>query len=305
MNTEVFIELDHLSKSFRDIQAVDKLSLKVFKGDVYGFLGPNGAGKSTTIRMMLSLITPTSGNISLFGQNLSQNRKQILQRIGALIEKPDFYNWLSAFKNLEILGKLSNVHNLPDKIMEVLEIVGLEERAHSRVKTYSQGMRQRLGIAQALLHNPELMILDEPSNGLDPQGQKEMRTLIRSLNTQKGITIVISSHILAEIEQIASRMVIIDKGKAIVEGDVEQLLNASDMNVKIEVDNPAMAVRAIENTKWKSKLTETSNGKLNFKMDRSEIPSLTSYFYKNGLKIFSINPKRSLEDYFISITEHE
>ena len=305
MNTEVFIELDHLSKSFRDIKAVDKLSLKVFKGDVYGFLGPNGAGKSTTIRMMISLITPTSGNIRLFGQNLSQNRRQILQRIGSLIEKPDFYNWLSAFKNLEILGKLSNVNNLQGKIMEVLKIVGLEGRAHSKVKTYSQGMRQRLGIAQALLHDPELMILDEPSNGLDPQGQKEMRTLIRSLNTQKGITIAISSHILAEIEQIAGRMVIIDKGKAIVEGDVEQLLNASDMNVKIEVDNPAMAVRAIENTKWKSKLTEISNGKLNFKMDRSEIPSLTSYIDKNGLKIFSIDPKRSLEDYFISITEHE
>ena len=147
------IEVKNLSKQFKEVRAVDNLSLNVFRGDVFGFLGPNGAGKSTTIRMLLSLITPTEGEISIFGLSLKQKRNDILRKVGAIVEKPDFYGYLSAYKNLEILGKLSGINPSREKIIEILELVGLEKRAKSKVKTYSHGMKQRLGIAQALLHN--------------------------------------------------------------------------------------------------------------------------------------------------------
>jgi len=305
LEKEVYVELNNLSKTFHSIKAVDNLTLKVYRGDIYGFLGPNGAGKSTTIRMILSLIKPTSGSIKLFGQDFTTNRYKTLNRIGALIEKPDFYKYLSAYKNLEILGELSNVKDLDTKIMDVLELVGLTERANSRIKTYSQGMRQRLGIAQSLLHNPDLIILDEPSNGLDPQGQKEIRTLIQSINNEKGITFVISSHILTEIEQIANRMVIINHGKVVVEGEVDKLLNSYGMNVRFEVENTPKALEIIKNSEWVNKLEEVSNNKLSFRLEHDEIPLLNLFFVQNKLKIFTVDPMRSLEDYFISITGDE
>ena len=300
-----YIELDGLCKNFRHIKAVDNLSLKVFKGDVYGFLGPNGAGKSTCIRMILSLIKPTAGKISVFGKELSANKLGILNRIGALIERPDFYNWLSAYKNLEILGKLSGVRELDKRIHEVLDLVGLEERAFSKVKTYSQGMKQRLGLAQSLLHDPDLIILDEPSNGLDPQGQKEMRNLIRTINAEKGITLLISSHILSEVEHIANRMVIINKGQAIVEGDVAQLLTESILNVYYTLGDPLKAEGHIMHSNWSNIFKGRINGRLLFEMEKDQIPQLSDFFSEQGLTIFAIEPKRSLEDYFISITEHE
>ena len=178
MPEENIIEIKNLSKSFKELKAVNNLSLNVFKGDVFGFLGPNGAGKSTTIRMLLSLINPTSGDIKIFGKPLKEKRLEILKKIGAIVEKPDFYSFLSAYKNLEILGRLSETDVSRKRIMELLELVGLEKRFKSKVKTFSHGMKQRLGIAQALLHDPELIILDEPTTGLDPQGMKEIRDLI-------------------------------------------------------------------------------------------------------------------------------
>ena len=175
MPDERIIEISNLSKEFKEVKAVNDLSLNVFKGDVFGFLGPNGAGKSTTIRMLLSLINPDEGEIKIFGKSLKNERISILKRIGAIVEKPDFYGYLSAYKNLEILGRISGKNVSRNRIMEVLELVGLEKRYRSKVKTFSHGMKQRLGLAQSLLHDPDLIILDEPTTGLDPQGMKEIR----------------------------------------------------------------------------------------------------------------------------------
>jgi ABC-2 type transport system ATP-binding protein len=226
------IKIRGLSKLFGDIQAVDNLNMNVYQQDIYGFLGPNGSGKSTTIRMMLSLVRPDSGIIEIFGLPLQGNRKAILGRIGALVEKPDLYDYLTAFKNLEILASYSGKKVTDKKIMEVLKITGIHERAEGKVKTFSKGMKQRLGIAQAILHDPELIILDEPTSGLDPQGVKDVRDLILHLNRDMHKTILLSSHQLHEIEQVANRMIIIDKGKTIVEGEVNDLLKIKGQNLE-------------------------------------------------------------------------
>ncbi|MDQ6761148.1 MAG: ABC transporter ATP-binding protein, partial [Bacteroidota bacterium] len=176
------IEVENLTKKFKEITAVNDLSFHVNEGDVYGFLGQNGAGKSTTIRMLLTLIKPTSGSISIFTKDLFSHREEILKRTGAIIEKPDLYNYLTAYDNVAFLAKLSGKKASRSLIMQFLKMVGLEERAGSRVKTFSQGMKQRLGIAVALIHDPALIILDEPTNGLDPQGIADTRELIKNLS---------------------------------------------------------------------------------------------------------------------------
>ena len=302
---EPFIEIHNLSKHYGPIKAVDDLSMQVLPGDIYGFLGPNGSGKSTTIRMMLSLIRPTSGQIMLFGQDLAKDRFKTLSRLGALIEKPDFYNYLSARKNLEILGKLSDISNLQSRVDEVLDIVGLRPRAKSIVRTYSLGMKQRLGIAQALLHKPDLIVLDEPTNGLDPQGQKEIRDLIKSLNLDNNITILISSHILYEIEQIANRMVIIDKGKALVEGSVQDLVNAQDRQVAFVISDIAACLKLISNTLWAGKVIKSDEERIYFKINKDEIPHLNTFLVENKFQIFAVEPVRSLEDFFLQLTYDE
>lgn len=299
---EAYIQFDNVSKDYKNFKAVKNLSLTVNKGDIYAFLGPNGAGKSTSIRMLLSLIKPTSGSINLFGHDLNVERYKTLSRIGALIEKPDFYKYLTAEKNLRLLGEISNVENLDSKIDEVLELVKLSDRRDSKFKTFSQGMKQRLGIAQTLLHDPDLIVLDEPANGLDPQGQKEMRNLIKDINN-KGITIVISSHILAEVEQIANRMVIINKGQKVVEGEVQELLLGSGMRLTVIVDDSEKAKKAIEGTRWESVYEKEYDNKLYFRIPKNDIPELNNFLTQKELKVFSLEPVRSLEDYFISMTE--
>lgn len=302
MALEIFISIQHLSKKFSDILAVDDLSLTVLEKDIYGFLGPNGAGKSTSIRMLLSLISKDKGEIKIFNQSLTNNRSKILQRIGALIEKPDFYPYLSAYKNLELLSRYSLNKIEKNRIFEVLDLVGLKERAKSKVKTYSQGMRQRLGIAQSLLHNPDLLILDEPGNGLDPQGTKEIRDLILHLNKDEGKTIFISSHILSEVEQIANRMVILNKGKAIVEGNVADLLNSDNLKVKFVVNDYLKALQVIENTIFKNKLDFHDNHDLKFSLKKNEVGDLNKLFVENGIRVEAINSLRNLEEYFLEIT---
>ena len=228
------ISVTNLSKKFKDITAVDGLSFTVNEGDVYGFLGQNGAGKSTTIRMLLSLIKPTGGDINIFDKNLFTHRNEILKQTGAVIEKPDLYKYLSAYENLSIFAKMSGIKVTRDLLMQQLKLVGLEDRAQSKVKTFSQGMKQRLGIAVALVHSPRLIILDEPTNGLDPQGIADMRNLILYLSKEMGKTIVVSSHLLSEIEIIANRILIINKGKKVVEGNAAALLDPAKTIVEIE-----------------------------------------------------------------------
>lgn len=297
------IQVSDLSKSYKDFKAVNELNLTVYKGDVYGFLGPNGAGKSTTIRMLLTLIYPSSGEIKIFDKALNQHRNEILSRLGAIVEKPDFYGYLTAYKNLELLGKISGKSISAQRIMEVLELVGLKERYASKVKTYSQGMKQRLGFAQAILHDPELIILDEPTNGLDPQGMKDMRDLILHLSHDLNKTVFISSHILNEVELMANRMVILNKGKAVVEGNVQELLNSGEMSVTFEFDKQAQARASIATTNWEQKLISSTERSLVFSLLSSQIPELNAFFVQHQIAVQSIVPLRSLENYFLSLTD--
>ncbi len=301
-SVEKVIQISSLSKRFKDLLAVDELELHVNRGDVFGFLGPNGAGKSTTIRMMLSLVSPTSGTINIFGKSLLENRKEILTNIGAIVEKPDFYQYLPAIKNLEILAKISGKEVSSKRIVELLDLVGLKDRAKSKVKTYSHGMKQRLGIAQALLHDPELIVLDEPTTGLDPQGMKEIRDLILRLSKDENKTIFLSSHILSEIELVANRMIIINKGKKIVEGEVSNLLNSNKVKVTVEVENIVTVKNILETTKWLNQIESISANKINFNLEQNEIPLLNKFLVENGIMVSALVPVRSLEDYFLNIT---
>lgn len=302
MNSEKIIEIKNLTKDFKEVKAVDNLNLNVYRGDVFGFLGPNGAGKSTTIRMLLSLIRPSQGSIKIFNKSINEHRIDILKNIGAIVEKPDFYKNLSAFKNLEILGRISGKNITKNRIMEMLEIVGLEKRANSKVKTYSHGMKQRLGIAQALLHDPELIILDEPTTGLDPQGMKEIRDLILLLISEQKKTIFLSSHILHEVELVANRMIIINKGMTKVEGYVQDLLKSNFVKVTFEVDNENKCIELLKESRWMEKFNSTSNGKIIFTLENEEIHLLNKFLVEGGIEIRAIIPTRSLEDYFLKIT---
>lgn len=304
-NSEKIIEINNLTKTFKDLTAVNQLFLNVYRGDVFGFLGPNGAGKSTTIRMLLTLISPTSGSIKIFGESITQQRENILKRIGAIVEKPDFYGYLTAFKNLELLGKTSGLNPTRKQIMEILELVGLEKRWKSKVKTYSHGMKQRLGIAQSLLHDPELIILDEPTTGLDPQGMKEIRDLIILLSKEKGKTIFLSSHILSEVEIVANRMIIINKGTTVVEGTVKDLLNSSSLKVKFEFSNFAAAAEVINNSELIKKVDEKYDNAFIFTLTKEEISGVNKFFVDKNIEVEAIVPKRSLEEYFLQLTEKE
>ena len=300
MNT--ILEINHLSKKYKDFNAVDDLSFSVNRGDVYGFLGQNGAGKSTTIRMMLTLIEPTSGEIKIFGKSLHENRHEILSKIGAVIERPDLYKYLTAYENLKLFAKLSNVHVTHKLLMDQLDMVGLADRSDSKVKTYSQGMKQRLGIGIALVHNPDLIILDEPTNGLDPQGIADIRNLILKLSTEMGKTVVVSSHLLSEIELIANRMIIIHKGKKIVEGFVKDLLDPSKTLVEIETTDNEFAKSVLKNSAFATMVVD-NNDKLHLTMNKTEISTLIKIMVESNVQIIAVTPRHSLEDYFLNLTK--
>jgi ABC-2 type transport system ATP-binding protein len=291
----------NLSKKFKKRFAVRNLNLEVFPGDIFGFLGPNGAGKSTTIRMLLTLIKPTEGDVHLFGHSVLKNRYGALKNVGGMVEKPDFYLYLSAVRNLEQVAALQGGTTLK-RIFEVLELVGLKDRAHDRVKTYSHGMKQRLGIAQALLNDPELIVLDEPTNGLDPQGTKEIRELILLLAREKK-TVVLSSHLLSEIELVANRMAVINRGELVVQGDVKSLLDSGEHHVVITGSPPVRIRKVLASRASKVRSFRKQGEEYHAVMEFSDVPPLVKLLVKNGVNIGSVIPRRSLEDYFLSITE--
>lgn len=296
------IEVNNLSKNFREVTAVSDLSFTVNEGDVYGFLGQNGAGKSTTIRMLLTLIKPTIGSIRIFGEDLFAHPKKVLRQIGAIIEKPDLYKYLSAYDNISIFAKLSGVRISKDDLINRLHMVGLEERAFSKVTTFSQGMKQRLGIAVALVHDPKLIILDEPTNGLDPQGIADMRKLITDLSHIHRKTVLVSSHLLSEIQLVANRMLIIHKGKKMVEGNVADLLDPTHSSIYIQTDNDEAARIKLQSSKWHNHLQSVAGSGLQLKMNRADVPGLVNDLVSMNIQVISINPMNSLEDYFLSLT---
>jgi ABC-type multidrug transport system ATPase subunit len=298
---EKIIEVAHLVKYYGKFKAVDDASFDVFRGDVYGFLGPNGAGKSTTIRTLLSLIKPSSGQIKIFNKNITSHRHYILQRIGCIVEKPDFYNYLSAEKNLEVFARISGLSISKKRVHEIIEFVGLKGREKDKLRSYSHGMKQRLGIAQTLIHDPELIILDEPTTGLDPQGIIDIRNLILQLKNERNKTILLSSHILSEIELIANRMVIISKGKTIVEGSVNELLNAQDMVVSFQVDDVEKAKQIAMQSSLNVVFDKTVGKNLAIHLSQDKVPLLNKMLCDNGINVFSIEAKRKLEDYFLKL----
>ena len=300
MPDEIILETTGLGKRYKKRWAVSDLNLAVRRGDVFGFLGPNGAGKSTTIRMILTLVKPTTGGVRLFGTDVTR-RRDALGRVGGLVERPDFYLYLSARRNLEIVAAL---RGYPDRrqIDEVLEIVGLLSRANDAVKTISHGMKQRLGIAQALLGSPDLIILDEPTSGLDPQGIKEVRELIRRLAVERSMTIFLSSHLLHEIEQTATRMAIINNGSTIVQGGVNELLEDGTPVVTLQASPLEDARRVVAGFPGVTGL-EVDGALLRFSVDRGAIPALARRLVAENVAIDSIVPRRSLEEYFLAITE--
>jgi len=241
--SEIVLQTYNLSKRFGDVVAVDGVSLSVRRGEVFGFLGPNGAGKTTTIGMMLGLIHPTAGRVEVLGQEVTPKRTAPLRQVGALVGTPGLVPYLSGRDNLRLLARL---HPEVDerRIDAVLEQVGLTEAADRKVKGYSTGMRQRLGLAAALLHRPQLLILDEPTNGLDPAGMREMRLLLRCL-ADEGMTVFLSSHLLHEVEQICDRVAVLNRGRVVAEGPVDALL-AGEQVVRVRVPSPTQAVHLLE-----------------------------------------------------------
>ncbi len=302
MSKESVIKIRDLKKDFGDLHAVNGVSFDVYQGDVLGFLGPNGAGKSTTIRMILSLIAPTAGSIKIFEKDLSTHRDTILRKVGAIVEKPDLYGYLSAYENIRILSMLSGYHASRSRILEVLELVGLRDRAFDKIKTFSHGMKQRAGIAQALVHEPDLIILDEPTNGLDPQGMVEIRKLIQRLNQERGMTILLSSHLLHEVELLADRMVIINKGKVVVEGSVSLLLSSDEMKVTVVVDDSARAVGLLKQKGFSSAITSVENDELVLQLEHQQIAEVNRLLIENHISVSKLIPVRTLEDYFLSLT---
>ncbi|MCH8012635.1 MAG: ABC transporter ATP-binding protein [Candidatus Marinimicrobia bacterium] len=298
--SEVILRIKNLTKSFKDRKVVDSLNLEVTEGEVFGFLGPNGAGKSTTIRLILSLIKPDSGDVEIFGKWVTKHRNGSLQNVGALIEEAAFYKNLTARRNLQILANLGGGTNR--RIDEVLEIVRLIDRADDKVKAYSHGMKQRLGIAQALLHNPKLMILDEPTSGLDPHGIKEVRELIKSMSDE-GITVFLSSHLLHEVEQSCSTMAIINEGRLVVSGKVKDLLKQTDLfTTEIQAQPVDEAVSVIRQLDF-VKIVAVREESIKVSVSKDDLPNLTTVLVEKGIKVSAIVPHSSLEDFFLFLTK--
>ena len=293
----MILETKNLTKSFGLRKAVDGLNLEIPDGSVYGFLGPNGSGKSTTIRMMTGLISPDEGEVYIQGNSVQKLGNKALSSVGALIERADFHKHLSGKTNLEMLARMDGTDM--SRVQTVLDRTGLGNRGKDKVKTYSQGMKQRLGIAQALLSNPRLLILDEPTNGLDPQGMKEVRDLVRELSSE-GITIFISSHLLDEVQKICSHVAMISQGKLKTAGPIEDLLKDSDLLMtEIHVNPLAPAIELLSNQDWIHRCEE-KNGLLNVGICHDKISDLVQLLVQNNLQISAVIPRTSLEDVFLS-----
>lgn len=296
--SDFVIETSDITKHFGDIVAVDRLSLRVRRGEVYGFLGPNGAGKTTTLRMLLGLAKPTSGAAVVLGG--SPGSSDTIARVGALVEAPGFYPGLSGRDNLRVLALHSGTPR--DRIDVVLDEVGLADRARDRFATYSQGMKQRLGVASALLKDPELLILDEPTNGLDPGGMAEMRSFIRALGRGTR-TVLLSSHLMHEVEQVCDRVGVIDRGVLVQEGTVDQLRGASTLRI---VATPLEKARALVESHPQVNSVAMIDGALRVTTDLAATPAINEVLVNAGVAVSELRPDRaSLEEVFLELTRRE
>lgn len=299
--SELILQTQELTKKYGRRMAVDRISLDVERGDIFGFLGQNGAGKSTLIRMVLGLIRPTRGRVLLFGHDVAKHSLKVLGRVGAIVEAPAFYENFSGRENLRLLAAMSG--GVSRKRMdEILALVDLAARANDPVRTYSHGMRQRLGIAQALLPNPEFVILDEPTDGLDPQGIHEVRGLLRRLRDELKLTILLCSHMLDEVERVCNAVAIINQGRLLYQGPIGDLLT-DEMLVRIKVDRPEAAFQMLSSD---SQIAVNRNGSdsLYVKMKTDCIPRINAQLVTNGIAVMELTPQRAtLEDVFLKLTQ--
>ncbi|HEX3043954.1 MAG TPA: ABC transporter ATP-binding protein [Bacillota bacterium] len=296
------LRTNHLTKRYGEKTVVNDLNMNIRTGDIYGFLGQNGAGKTTTLRMIMGLVRPSEGEIDLFGAGLNSDRGRTLERIGAIIEYPGFYLNLSAVENLEIHRRLMGMGN-QECIDEALNTVGLLEAKHQKVKHYSLGMKQRLGIARALLQHPEFLVLDEPVNGLDPVGIKEVRRLFLDLARRRGITFLISSHLLSEIEQVATRIGIIHQGRLLEEIDYETLQKKTRRYLEIKVDDGQRAAYILEQKLGLTDYLVAGSGALRLYECLEQPAQVNFTLAQNGIGVKEIVLSGdSLEDYFLKIT---
>ncbi|MDM5246624.1 ABC transporter ATP-binding protein [Lysinibacillus sp. G4S2] len=294
------IETENLTKSYGAVNSVSQLQMRVGEGEIYGFLGPNGAGKTTTIRMLLGLVKPTTGNIKIFNKDLKTNRLDILREVGSLVESPSYYGHLTGYENLEVIRQMLQV---PKKnIDQVLRIVRLEKQKDKLVKQYSLGMKQRLGIAMALLGNPKLLILDEPTNGLDPAGIQEIRELIKQLPKQYGMSVIISSHLLNEMDQIATQVGIINSGQLIFQDEIEVLRKKSQASIKMRVNDVVRAHQILE--QHQIHLTIDGDYLVTHQQEDHLISHINHLLVQQNLSVFRIEEeKHTLEEIFLSLTE--
>lgn len=297
--SEMVIETNALTRRYGKRTAVDRVDLCVPRGEIYGFLGPNGAGKTTTIRMLLGLIRPTAGTVRLFGENFHRHRMSVLRRVGSLVESPSYYGHLTGAENLEVVRRLLGAPK--KRIAEALEIVRLTEAADRPVKGYSLGMKQRLGIAIALLGHPELLILDEPTNGLDPAGIQEMRRLIKDMPRKYGMTVLVSSHLLSEIDQIATQVGIIHEGRLIFQDRIEALRQKSGPRTAIGVDRMREASAVLEGSGWRPHIED---GLLWLdETEPEQVSRVNALLVKNGFSVYRLEEvKPSLEKVFLELT---
>jgi len=299
--SDLALQTEDLTKRFGARTAVDRLSLRVERGDIYGFLGPNGAGKSTTLRMLLGLVRPTSGVVKFPLRASGWEYLRARARAGAIIEAPAFYENFSGRRNLQLLASLSGGVKR-ERVEQVLEIVGLRDRAQDPVKVYSYGMRQRLGIAQALLPTPELIILDEPTNGLDPQGIQQTRELIRRLRDEFKLTVLLSSHLLSEIEQLCNRVGIIHEGCLLYEGEPESLVTRAS-TYRVRVDDLSRAFELLTN---QPDITVSRNGDSFLRIDANEenISVVNALLVGKEIKVYELSPaQETLEEAFLRLTK--
>jgi ABC-type multidrug transport system ATPase subunit len=298
------IEIKNLHKSFKKFKALNGVSLSVNEGDIFGFLGCNGAGKSTTIRCLLTLIKPDSGEILFKGKNINECRSEFLSSVGCIVEKPDFYKAMSLETNLKLSAMLYGKNPSKEQIYACLDLVGLKGKEKVKFKACSQGMKQRLGIAAALIHNPEIIILDEPSNGLDPRGMIELRNLILKMKNEMKKTIIISSHILSEVELIVDSLIIIDRGVNVIQGSADELLHGSEVMVNIETTEPAKLIEKIKLSQYAADIESQVENVVTLKSTMKAIPQLHKDIILMDEPILSFYTRKKLEDLFLKLTEN-
>ncbi|MGJ7921481.1 ABC transporter ATP-binding protein [Neobacillus sp. LXY-4] len=299
---EPIVSIENLSKVIKGRTIIDDVSFQVYKGEVFGFLGPNGAGKTTTIRMIVGLMSLTSGDIKIGGYSIQKNFEKAVRSVGAIVENPEMYKFLTGYQNLWQYARMSSGVT-ESKINEIVELVGLSERIHDKVKTYSLGMRQRLGLAQCLLHDPEVLILDEPTNGLDPAGIREIRDYLRILAKEKNMAVIVSSHILSEMEMMCDRIGIIQKGKLIDVQQVKDFVKGSEKEFELEVTPVQEAINVLESLYTQNKIHKTETG-IAMSIKKEAIPELIKQLVMADINVYGIREiTKTLEDRFLEVTK--